>query len=76
MARRKTREWRTRRAIERQIEAMQDIPAQIRRYRIKDGGELEPSLFDEKLISYRNPKGSKYVANLIRIIDEGDIEED
>ena len=68
-ARKLTREWRKRRDKAHKVEAQHDIPAQVRRYRIKGGGEIYDYLQDDSLISNRNPKGSKYAEEVIRWVD-------
>ena len=47
----------------------ENIPAQIRRYRIKGGGEVYDYLKDKALVSNRNPRGSRYAEEVIEWVD-------
>ena len=66
----KARVWRTRRKRTNVIDRMRNIPPQTPRNSCQDGSQLIPGIFDPSLISYRNPKGSRYVDRLIEIIDQ------
>jgi len=68
-ARKLTREWRKRRDKAHKLETKNDIPAQVKRYKIKGGSEVYEHLQNDSLISNRNPQGSKYVEELIEVVD-------
>jgi len=68
-ARKLTRKWRTKRDHAHQEESANNIPAQIKRYKIKGGGEVYGYLQDDSLISNRNPMGSTYVDQIVRWVD-------
>ncbi len=68
-ARKLTRNWRKKRDQAHQEESASDVPARIRRYKIKGGGEIYGYLKESSLISNRNPMGSRYVDDVTRWVD-------
>ena len=68
-ARQLTRKWSESRSEACEKEIVDDIPAQIRRYKIKGGSEIYAYLKDSTLISNRNPQGSTYVEEIIEWVD-------
>ena len=56
---------------------MRNIPPQTgRNILFPDGSDLKPGFFNPDLVSYRNPKGSTYVEELIREIDSREKEDE